>query len=364
MSIRYYATNRNREDLGRDLPRDKRIQLQQGGYHWIDTNRYLSYYLATTDTEKMPSEVLVKDSGQEIFSKFLGLPSIKRIVIGIHGFNVPLHGAINSFSMLTDTLRYTKTLGPTLITNPGAQGVGERLQNPSENLTAFVGFSWPSEAKLTGYASDQAEAIASGPALANLITRIRVKNPTAKVNIIAHSMGNFLTCNMLKGLVHKEIVPFQANQQVLDAIERAEKERFIDRYIMLAADVERRHVTQCDIDESSDGKAEYLGPYYPGLKYLVGQVHSFYSRFDTALLASNVEKKGRKILTEIKEVFTEENLDHRWEERLGRTVAPALAPPNLYSHNAVTLTNREIDHGDYFDAKIVADMIERIILSD
>lgn len=364
MSIRYFATNRNREDLGRDLARDKRIKLQQGGYHWIDTNRYMSHYLATTDTQKMPSEVLVQNSTDEIFRRFLAKPSIKRIIIGVHGFNVPLHGAINSFNMLVDTLRYTKTLGPSLITNPDTRPLASRLQNPDENLTAFVGFSWPSDAKLTGYTSDQAEAISSGPALANLITRCRVENPDAKVHLIAHSMGNFLTCNMLKGLVHKEIVPFHASERVLLAIERASDDRFIDRYIMLAPDLERRHITQCDIDESPDGKAEYLGPFYPGIKYLVGQAHNFYSRFDKALLASNIEKKGRKLLTEIKEVFTEENLDNRWEERLGRTAAPSLAPPNMYSHNAVTLTNREIDHGDYFDSKIVADMIERIILTD
>jgi len=366
MSIRYFATNRNRENLGRDLDRKKRIDLQTGGYHWIDTARYMSHYLATTETDSMPSSVLVMDANRDVFQTFLAAPGVKRIIIGIHGFNVHLHGAVTSFSMLTDTLRYSRNLGPSLITDPLATGAAARLQNPNENLSAFIGFSWPSNGNLFSYASDQTEAVSSRGALANLICRIRIENPNAKVHIIAHSMGNFLTCQMLKGLVYKEFTPYQANDDILKRIARnetgAEASFFVDRYIMLAPDVERRHVTQCDVDGIPGSKAEYLGPFYPGLRDLVEQAHNFYSRFDTALLASNIEKRGREILGSVKEIFTGENLDNRWEERLGLTAAPSVAPPNMRSHNAVTLTNREIDHGDYFDAKIVADYIDLILM--
>lgn len=44
MSIRYFATNRDCENLGQDFNRDDRINLQKGGYHFVDMEAYMSQY--------------------------------------------------------------------------------------------------------------------------------------------------------------------------------------------------------------------------------------------------------------------------------------------------------------------------------
>ncbi|CAN5351590.1 hypothetical protein BH09BAC5_BH09BAC5_11600 [soil metagenome] len=46
-----------------------------------------------------------------------------------------------------------------------------------------------------------------------------------------------------------------------------------------------------------------------------------------------------------------------------RNSNPKVAPKNMYSHNAVALSNREIDHSDYQDCMPIAEKIARIILS-
>lgn len=378
MSIRYFATNRNRESLGQDLDRDTRIRLQTGGYHWIDTKTYMAYYLAKTDPTKMPPEAIIKDSQTKIFDSFLSKPAIRHIIIGIHGFNVTLQGAVTSFSMLADSLKATTRLGKNLITDPIVKQRDEvthqttefldpRLDQPEENLTAFVGFSWPSNGALLDYQSDRTEAVSTSPVLANLIGKIRILNPTAKIHLLAHSMGNYLTCNMLKGLVDQSINPRHTDEIIVQQLARRDKGGagafFVDRYIMLAPDVERREVTQCDIDGVPGTPSEYLGPFYAGLYHLVQQTHLFYSRFDIALKASIVEKEGRELVQKVQEIVTGPDLKKRWENSLGLNPLPPLAPPNMFDHNAVTLTNREIDHGDYFDALPVAEAIAEIILA-
>ena len=54
MSIRYFATNRDCENLGRDFGRDERIKLQKGGYHFVDMEAYMSYYLSEVEAKTMP----------------------------------------------------------------------------------------------------------------------------------------------------------------------------------------------------------------------------------------------------------------------------------------------------------------------
>lgn len=395
MSIRYFATNRDRENLGRDLDRKTRIELQKGGYHWLDMDAYMAHYLSTTDASSMPGNVIIPNSQQTVFDEFLSAPGVKRIIVCVHGFNVHLHGAHNCFSMMSETLRECEKLGPTLITDPKIRIKGapervndSRLSDPSQNLSAVVGFSWPSDGKVFNYQSDRTEAISSASAFANLITCIRLRNPRAKIHVIAHSMGNFLTCTMLQKLVDQELTPFdgekikhlmerrpdpegfpaQADEFIKQQIiqrnhANRKKEFFVDRYIMLAPDVERRHITQCDVDNVPGTPAEYLGPFYAGLYHLNEQIHHFYSRFDQALIASNIEKNFREMTGDLKAAITrKEDPDNRWEQSLGLTAAPTLSPPNMLSYNAVTLTNREIDHGDYFDSIDIARKIEKIIL--
>ncbi|MDJ0573267.1 MAG: alpha/beta hydrolase [Pleurocapsa sp. MO_192.B19] len=365
MHIKYFATNRDREHLGRDFNRDTRIKLQKGGYNWIDTKQYMSYYLATTDPTTMPSEAIIENSQEIIFNNFLNYPSIKHIIVCIHGFNVHLHGALTSFSVLIDTLKKTTKLGSTIITDPTTDEAKDYL-NTMSDLTAVVGFSWPSNGSVFDYASDRLEAVSSASTLANLISAIRNQNPNAKIHIIAHSMGNFLTCEMLGKLVNKEISTLYHNEQIEKMLKRrdhgGESKFFVDCYIMLAPDVERRHVTQCD-KHDSERKADYLGPFYAGLYHLVGGVYLFYSRHDSALKASKVEKEAREKIGAIKEIFTGRDLNNLWEDSLGLNPAPELAPSNIYSYNASTLSNRPIDHGDYFDTVAIAEKISESILN-
>jgi esterase/lipase superfamily enzyme len=380
MSIRYFATNRDRENLGRDRGRKDRILLQEGGYHWVDAKSYMAYYLATTSPSKMTAAVTIENSKGVVFDNFLSKPAIRRIIIGVHGFNVTLQGAVTSFTVLADSLKATSSFKDSLITDPiikkrseltneVTQQLDPRLDDPTNNLTAFVGFSWPSNGHVLDYQSDRTEAVSTAPILANLISRIRVLNPQAKIHIIAHSMGNYLTCNMLRGLVDKSINvnPKYTNETIQRQITRRDQGGdgafFVDRYIMLAPDVERREVTQCDVDGVPGTPAEYLGPFYGGLYHLVQETHLFYSRFDSALKASVMEKEAREKLEKLKEVLTGPDLQERWENSLGLNPLPPLAPPNMYDHNATNLTNRAIDHGDYFDAIPVAERIAEIILA-
>ncbi|MEB3311559.1 MAG: alpha/beta hydrolase [Snowella sp.] len=376
MYIKYFATNRDQENLGRDIERKTRIELQKGGYNWIDAQKYMSHYLATTDPTRMTTDAIVKSSKETIFDGFLKNPKIKRIVICVHGFNVHLHGALTSFSILTDTLEETKTkLGQGLIVDPSQIAKKENLND----LTAVVGFSWPSNGRVCDYKSDRLEAISSAAALANLISAIKSHCPRVEVHIIAHSMGNFLVCNMLKSLVNYESLPcnFADNEELKSKLEleigrRGEREGanshfFVDSYIMLAPDVERRHVTQCNKseDDPQHTKASYIGPFYGGLHHLVGGTYLFYSRYDQALKASKLEKEvfRENKLRGITDIFTGPDLENLWEDSLGLNPAPNLAPSNFYSFNASTLSNRPIDHGDYFDTPAIAQKISEIILN-
>lgn len=365
MHIKYFATNRDRENLGRDFNRDTRIKLQKGGYNWIDTTNYMSHYLATTDPTTMPSDAIIENSQETIFNNFLNYSSIKHIIICIHGFNVHLHGALTSFSILIDALRNNTKLGESIIANPTTTEAKDYLRN-GRDLTAVVGFSWPSNGSVLDYASDRLEAVSSTATLANLISAIRHQNPNAKIHIIAHSMGNLLTCEMFGKLVNQEISTLYHNEHIEKMLTRrdygGESQFFVDCYIMLAPDVERRHITQCD-KHTSEKKAYYLGPFYPGLYHLVGGVYLFYSRYDNALKASKVEKEAREKIGGIKEIFTGRDINNLWEDSLGLNPAPELAPPNIYSYNASTLSNRTIDHGDYFDTVAIAEKISELILN-
>jgi len=385
--IRFFATNRDRHNLGRNVNREQRIQLQNGGYHWVDMKKYMAHYLATTEPSSMPPEVIITNSEKDVFKVFLGKNSVKHIVIGIHGYNVSFHGALTSFSVLADTLSIAlKGFDTTLITDPivdekfEAAHDGENvksvnikydsiLEDPNKELIAFVGFSWSSNGKVVDYLSDRADALGAAPALANLIGYIRTQNPNAKIHIIAHSMGNYLTCYMLGELVNKTIKPIYYNNAIERQLQRqyqgGQNAFFIDRYLMLAPDVERREVTQCDVDSMSGTGSEYNGPFFEGLQHLVQETHVFYSRYDNVLKASVVEKEVvHESLQRGIEVVTGPNLQKRWESSLGLNPLPALAPDNMESHNATTLTNRTIDHGDYFDALDIAKKIAEVIMKD
>lgn len=386
MSMRYFATNRDCENLGRDFSRDERINLQKGGYHFVDMEAYMSYYLSEVDSKTMPRGVVVEKSQEDVFDNFLNNEKVGSVVICVHGFSVHFHDAQTWYGILTDTLKHTEDLRNRVVTDPKNQQDMELLNSDDVGkgeLTAFIGFSWPSNGNVFSYLSDQGEARSSAHVLANLITRIRRMENNPNVNLICHSMGNFLACHMFKQLVKEESIPHEPDPGKLKALRvrmgriengttvDSKAKHFVDRYIMLAPDVERRHVTKCV--EIKGEKEPYVGQFYSGLEHLVGQVHSFYSRFDGALAISNYEKAPRKALVSAKGMldkltfgmidFLERNPDEKWEQRLGATQHPIIAPPNMESHNAVELSGREIGHSDYVDSKEIAKEIAKILVS-
>jgi len=365
-TLRYFATNRDREKLGRAFDDRQRIQLQRGGFHWIDTEICMAQYLGSTDPTSLPIEAVVAEEEREDLKRFLAKPCIRTVVIGIHGFNVPLHGAITSFSLLAELLQQQLAQqGHSLLMGPG--DIDE-----SRDHIAFIGFSWPSDGSVLAYQSDRSEAVQSTAALANTIATIRTVNPGAGIAIIAHSMGNYLTCNMLASLLNEESWPKQAfsgddaGRRLTGRLSRRENngnESFVDQYIMLAPDVERREVTQCPNVQVRSERIHYNGPFYGGLKHLVGHTHLFYSRHDSALQASVLEKEAlREPIEKLKQRLTGPELTKRWESSLGLNPLPSLAPPNMTGYNATRLTNRAIDHGDYFDAPAIISTIADLLL--
>ena len=140
-------------------------------------------------------------------------------------------------------------------------------------------------------------------------------------------------------------------------------ESFVDQSIMLAPDVERREVTQCPNVQIGSERRFYDGPFHDGLLHLVGHTHLFYSRHDSALQASVLEKEAlREPIEKLKQRLTGPELTKRWESSLGLNPMPPLAPPNMTGYNATRLTNRAIDHGDDFDAPAVISTIADLLL--
>lgn len=365
-TIRYFATNRDRQKLGRAFDDAERIKLQRSGYHWIDTEICMAQYLGSTDPSSLPIEAVIAEEQREDLKRFLAKPCIRTVVIGIHGFNVPLHGAITSFSLLAELLQQQLAhQGHSLLMGPDAI-------DESRDHMAFIGFSWPSDGSVLAYQSDRNEATQSTAALANMIATIRTVNPGAGIAIIAHSMGNYLTCNMLANLLNEESWPKEAfsgddaGRRLMGRLSRRENngtESFVDQYIMLAPDVERREVTQCPNVQIRSERLHYNGPFYGGLKHLVGHSHLFYSRHDSALQASVLEKEAlREPIEKLKQRLTGPELTKRWESSLGLNPLPSLAPPNMTGYNATRLTNRAIDHGDYFDAPAIINTIADLLI--
>ena len=88
---------------------------------------------------------------------------------------------------------------------------------------------------------------------------------------------------------------------------------------------------------------------------------------------SNIEKAAGKLVESSKGFldkvtfgvldFLEKNPDHKWEQRLGATQHPMIAPPNMRSHNTTELSGREIGHSDYVDSMEIVDAIAQVLSS-
>jgi esterase/lipase superfamily enzyme len=391
--LQFFATNRAMETLSGIVEhtaageksgkaaRDQRLRLQSGGYYFIDADEYLSDFLAQVDSETMPERAIVTESRKTVFEDFLSNPAIGRVVVCVHGFNVSLHNAITWYRILTDTMRH--------------QGFGNAMTMRADDsrlkeakpgsVTAFVGFSWPSNGSMFAYNRDQADAVASGQAFVNLLMRLRVHGK--RVSLLCHSMGNYMACNALAGLVNKVFLPNamtaeyiktqfpdmkEADAMALELKLRMEISRgrdkgrqepfLIDEYVMIAPDVERRHVTKSR-DEAT--KRSYVGPFFSGLEHVVRNVVNVYSRFDGALAISSVEKKPKDWALKVGDALAaispwgilddlKRDPDNKWEMRLGSSAHPITAPPNMTSINATEIAGRPIDHSDHIDSAELA----------
>ena len=376
MAIRYFATNRDLTNLGRAVTDYKaRIQLQRGGYYFVDMVRYMAYYLGEVETKTMPVAAIVGSdrnklnrASHSIFgTDFLNSKKVKRVVVCVHGFNVELFEAFTWFRILTDSMRHLKGVGERIVTDPA----DIKAEAEDNSLTAFIGFSWPSNGNVLNYLSDQNEARSTASAFGNLLVRLRALKP---VSLICHSMGNYLACHTLKGLVNEESSPTKVNRTVKPLLKRRPKEKgtekvkvkecedwLIDAFVMLAPDVERRHITK---SEGYCIESSYIGPFFSGLQHLVRHNVNVYSRSDSALRVSDIEKSAREVgMGTLSKItlglldFQERNPDYKWEKRLGEAPHPVSAPPNFESINATEVAGRPIDHSDHIDA---IEIVEKI----
>jgi hypothetical protein len=381
--LQFFATNRAMETLGRIVQdpgdeRERRIGMERGGYYFIDTHKFMSDFFATVDGAAMPEAALVANSKTDVFDAFLAKPSVGRVVVCVHGFNVKLHHAVTWFRILTDTMRNNGLADRMVLRADDA-----RLDTaPAGSLTAFIGFSWPSNGSTLAYNRDQADAVASAGAFANLVGRIVAYDK--KISLLCHSMGNYMACNALASLVKETTVPtamtaeylqkmLGISPQAADAKAKALQTRMrrnvdgqpetflIDRFVMVAPDVERRHVTKSKDQES---KRQYVGPFYSALEHTVRETTNVYSRFDGALNISNLEKRPKDLALKIGDAlsslsfgmldFLERNPDYKWEMRLGSSAHPVTAPPRMRSLNATEIAGRPIDHSDHIDVPALA----------
>ena len=372
--LKYFATNRDLDKLGRVVndsgDSSHRHRLSRGGYYFVDMEKYMRFYLGTTDADEIPTGAVVDDSKKMIFDSFVNDPKVGSVVVCVHGFNVKLFEASTWFRVLTDTMKHLPDVGERVITAPEDLKKNEAANSGS--LTAFIGFSWPSNGNVLSYPSDQKEAIASKAAFGALLARLKATKKSVK--LICHSMGNFLACHTFAALVNELMAPPSAagDEDLMKLFQRGHKKAnsevvqrddwFVDTYVMIAPDVERRHVTKCD---GAVVETDYVGPFYSGLQHLVRTKVNFYSRFDGALSVSNIEKAPREMAHAVGDAaskvtfglldFLERNPDQKWEKRLGESPAPENAPPGFVSVNATELANRKIDHSDHIDStQIVA----------
>lgn len=390
----FFATNRSMENLSQiesDTNRDARINLQRGGYYFVNMHRYMPYFYSEVDNSFMPKEGIVMESDREVFAEFLARPNVDHVVICVHGFNVHLQAAHAWFRILTESMRNVGYRDSFVVSRADPAFAN----NPQHPLTAFIGFSWPSNGSVLSYNRDQLDAAGSGQALAALIGRIKAYDK--KVSLLCHSMGNYAACSMLASLVNEVFVPNSITREYIaskrpdlkkaDQAALAEKvlkstrrgddvrneqvyrtDHFIQRYVMIAPDVERRHIGK---GITRDPAKSYIGPFYSGLQHLVAEAVNVYSRFDSALNVSIIEKKPKSAVLAVGDAiagasfglldFLERNPDYKWEMRLGSSAHPTSAPPNVRSINATELAGRPIDHSDHIDSTPVVAAIAQAL---
>lgn len=166
----FVATNRTPKDLAKKIFTDK-------------PRRQLTYGLAYQQVSATPTGVAPKHNLSLELAKpdeFFGYIKSrsteatrypKHIVVFVHGFNQTPQQAMSTAVAVKSLLQFD---GP------------------------FVLFMWPSIGAVRNYGTDRLNAEVSDRAFSQLLCRLGGLDPDAKVTILAHSMGNYLTANTLQ----------------------------------------------------------------------------------------------------------------------------------------------------------------------
>ena len=179
MTIVYFATNRNPNnasnptDFGQGFADNNLGNLRFGQVHVTEGALDQNTIRVLPDNPDAGSKALLTQLRETMREQTLDS------LLFIHGFNVTFKVAIESAAKMGE--RYS------------------RLSSTNYQPNIFV-FSWPSNGKLTDYNNDRIDAEASGYAFARGLEKLAefLRNSNGKqacqqkINLIAHSMGNYV----------------------------------------------------------------------------------------------------------------------------------------------------------------------------
>lgn len=217
------------------------------------------------------------------------------------------------------------------------RGIADQLYNGPNGLGLCVLFTWPSDGSALGYVPDRIDARRSADDLADVLSelydvslkqqRAAADNPKkacrAKISLIAHSMGNFVTQKALK------VAWTRNNQPLLVSL--------LNQLVMVAADVDNDLFACGESIDKSDGDA---------IANITYRVTALYSGRDATLGVSA-------------------GLKHFGKRRLGRTgLDDSKRPPdNVWDIDCSHLAPTDIfsTHSSYFENPTTMELMRKIL---
>jgi len=209
MTTVYFATNRNPDSA--EKPTSFGEDFSENGYGDLRFGKAEVNLgvLVSGSIDVLPDNA--KEGSKELLKELRTSMKADEVdtLIFIHGFNVSFEDAVKSAGRMSDKYKELSD--------------GKYIPN------VFV-FSWPSDGSVIKYFDDRHDAVASGYAFARglmkLITFLRATPKKEaceqKINLIAHSMGNYVLRHAL--------------QQVKKIVEGGVLSRVFDNIILTAAD--------------------------------------------------------------------------------------------------------------------------------
>ena len=246
MTTVYFATNRNPipkkspRDFGPDFSSTNLGDLRFGQAEVIDGELDAATIRILPDNAEHGSKALFASLRANMRAQS------RDALLFIHGFNVSFREAVESAAALVES--------------QGKAGYRPNI---------FV-FSWPSDGAVTGYGNDRHDAEASGYAVARGLTKLAafLRDTDAdaacgqRINLIAHSMGNYVLRHAL--------------QQARKIANGAPLARLFDNLILTAAD--------------EDADAFELEHKFGRLPELAQRITVYFNNGDLALRVSDVTK--------------------------------------------------------------------------